>query len=59
MKTTTENPSPTENVRRNNLTGGVAPVKPPRSEQKPQDEWESKLLGNKPKSKLRHTPENK
>ncbi|XP_018578954.1 rab11 family-interacting protein 2 isoform X2 [Anoplophora glabripennis] len=50
---TSENPSPTENIKRNNLTGGIAPVKPPRSDQKPQDEWESKLLGNKSKSTLR------
>ncbi|KAJ8950312.1 hypothetical protein NQ318_021171 [Aromia moschata] len=49
FKTAVENPSPTENIRRNTIASS-APIKPPRIDQKPQDEWESKLLGNKPKS---------
>ncbi|KAJ8923693.1 hypothetical protein NQ315_010274 [Exocentrus adspersus] len=53
IKTSTENTSPAENIRRHTLTGAIAPVKPPRTDQKPQDEWESKLVGNKPKSTLR------
>ncbi|KAJ8981466.1 hypothetical protein NQ317_006992 [Molorchus minor] len=53
IKTTlVDNSSPTESLRRHTI-GGTAPIKPPRTDQKPQDEWESKLLGNKTKNNLR------
>ncbi|CAH1153387.1 unnamed protein product [Phaedon cochleariae] len=55
VKTTSvENILPTEIVKKN-TSGAVPPAKPPRIEQKspPQDEWESKLVGNKPRVGLR------
>lgn len=44
----TENLSSTESTRRNTIAT-VPPVKPPRNDHKPQDEWESKLFGKQPK----------
>ncbi|KAB0801090.1 hypothetical protein PPYR_05444 [Photinus pyralis] len=50
--TSLENVAPVEAARKNSA-GHVAPVKPPRAEQKGQDEWELKLYGKQSKNLLK------
>nr|XP_023017515.1 rab11 family-interacting protein 1 isoform X2 [Leptinotarsa decemlineata] len=54
IKTSSVENIPPSDIRKASLGAVIPPVKPPRTDQKlPQDEWESKLVGNKPRVGLK------